>query len=163
MEFEKIKELISIVNSSELTFFEYETADTHLKLDKSLTRGVSNSNIEKEFKKDMANNVGVINSAPTVNEVSVNSEVTPVKDEKESGIAVKSPMVGTFYSSPSPEKDAFVSVGDEVKQGDVLCIIEAMKLMNEIESEVNGTVKKVLVKDGEMVEYGQPLFMIEEN
>ena len=71
-------------------------------------------------------------------------------------------MVGTFYSSSSPDSKAFVSEGKEVSKGDVLCIIEAMKLMNEIESDVNGVVKEILVRDGEMVEYGQPLFKVKE-
>jgi len=75
--------------------------------------------------------------------------------------SVNSPMIGTFYRSPSPEKPPFVSVGDEVKKGDVICIIEAMKLFNEIESEVSGRIVKVLVDDANPVEYDQPLFLIE--
>ncbi|MCF8257772.1 MAG: acetyl-CoA carboxylase biotin carboxyl carrier protein [Flavobacteriales bacterium] len=74
---------------------------------------------------------------------------------------IKSPMIGTFYRSSSPEKPPFASVGDEVKKGDVLCIIEAMKLFNEIEAEVSGKVVKVLVDDASPVEYDQPLFLIE--
>lgn len=74
---------------------------------------------------------------------------------------IKSPMIGTFYRSSSPEKPPFVSVGDEVKKGDVVCIIEAMKLFNEIEAEVSGKVVKVLVDDSSPVEYDQPLFLIE--
>ena len=75
---------------------------------------------------------------------------------------VRAPIVGTFYSSPSPEDDPFIQAGDTVKVGDVLCIIEAMKLMNEIESEISGTVKKVLVENAQPVEYDQPLFVIAE-
>ena len=74
---------------------------------------------------------------------------------------VKSPMIGTFYRSSSPDKPAFVGVGDEVNKGDVICIIEAMKLFNEIESEVSGKIVKVLVDDASPVEYDQPLFLIE--
>ena len=74
---------------------------------------------------------------------------------------VKSPMIGTFYRSPSPDKDPFVGVGDEVKKGDVICIIEAMKLFNEIEAEVSGKIVKVLADDSSPVEYDQPLFLIE--
>ena len=77
------------------------------------------------------------------------------------GNIVKSPMVGTFYLKPSPTSEAYVEVGKNVKKGDTLCIIEAMKLMNEIESEFEGKVKEILVKDGEAVEYGKPLFIIE--
>ena len=77
------------------------------------------------------------------------------------GHVVKSPMVGTFYRSPSPGASAFVEVGQAVKPGDTLCIIEAMKLLNEIEAEVGGTVKQILVDNGQPVEYGQPLFIID--
>lgn len=78
------------------------------------------------------------------------------------GTEVKAPIVGTFYRSPSPDADPFVRVGDKVAEGDVLCIIEAMKLMNEIECETPGTVKEILIDDGEPVEFDQPLFVIEE-
>jgi acetyl-CoA carboxylase biotin carboxyl carrier protein len=82
-------------------------------------------------------------------------------DDNSNYITVKSPMIGTFYRSASPEADAFVKVGDEVKPGDVLCIIEAMKLFNEIESEVSGKIVKVLVDDQTPVEYDQPLFLVD--
>jgi acetyl-CoA carboxylase biotin carboxyl carrier protein len=76
------------------------------------------------------------------------------------GHVVKAPMVGTFYRSPSPDAKAFVEVGHTVKEGDVICIIEAMKLMNEIDSDAAGTVKAILVENGQPVEYGQPLFIL---
>ncbi|WP_289168346.1 acetyl-CoA carboxylase biotin carboxyl carrier protein, partial [uncultured Parasutterella sp.] len=78
-----------------------------------------------------------------------------------SGTQVTSPMVGTFYRAPSPGADPFVEVGTQVKKGDTLCIIEAMKLLNEIEAEVSGTVKEILVDNASPVEFGQPLFVIE--
>ena len=74
---------------------------------------------------------------------------------------VPAPMVGTYYSSPSPGAKQFIAIGDEVKPGQVLCIIEAMKMMNQIESEVSGSVRAILIKNGEPVEFGQPLFIIE--
>jgi len=86
--------------------------------------------------------------------------VAPVPDTSKY-ITVKSPMIGTFYRSASPEKPLFVNVGDEIKPGDVLCIIEAMKLFNEIESEVSGRVVKILVDNASPVEYDQPLFLVE--
>jgi acetyl-CoA carboxylase biotin carboxyl carrier protein len=76
-------------------------------------------------------------------------------------ITIKSPMIGTFYRSPSPDKSSFVNVGDEIAPGKVVCIIEAMKLFNEIESEVSGKIVKVLVEDASPVEYDQPLFLVE--
>lgn len=94
--------------------------------------------------------------APTASEPSK----TEVKDEAEGLQTVKSPIVGTFYESPSPGSPAFVKPGDQIQVGQVLCIIEAMKLMNEIESEYAGEVMKRLVSNGQPVEYGQPLFLI---
>jgi acetyl-CoA carboxylase biotin carboxyl carrier protein len=76
------------------------------------------------------------------------------------GHVVKAPMVGTFYRSPSPDAKAFVEVGQTVKEGETICIIEAMKLMNEIEADASGTVKAILVENGQPVEYGQPLFIL---
>lgn len=84
----------------------------------------------------------------------------PAEPAQEDGHTVKSPMVGTFYRSPSPTAKSFVEVGQSVKSGETLCIIEAMKLMNEIESDVSGVVKAILIENGQPVEYGQPLFII---
>ncbi|MBK9439923.1 MAG: acetyl-CoA carboxylase biotin carboxyl carrier protein [Comamonadaceae bacterium] len=79
----------------------------------------------------------------------------------ETGHTIKSPMVGTFYRSASPGASMFVDVGDAVKEGDTICIIEAMKILNEIEADKTGTIKRILVENGQAVEYGQPLFIIE--
>lgn len=76
-------------------------------------------------------------------------------------ITIKSPMIGTFYRKPSPDKDAFAKLGDEIKPGDVLCVVEAMKLFNEIESEISGKIVKVLAEDASPVEYDQPLFLVD--
>ncbi|AGX42317.1 acetyl-CoA carboxylase biotin carboxyl carrier protein [Clostridium saccharobutylicum] len=163
MEFENIKELINLVNSSDLAFFELSNGNDHIKMDKSFNRGVSDTNL---------NNTKTINS-PVVSiatsenipvkkeEVKkVEKEVAQEKEDDENTSVITSPMVGTFYSSASPESPAFVKVGDEISKGKIICIIEAMKLMNEIESEFDGTIVKCLVNDGDMVEYGQPLFKI---
>ena len=83
----------------------------------------------------------------------------PLNDEKY--ITIKSPMIGTFYRKPSPDKEVFVNVGDSISQGDVLCVIEAMKLFNEIESEYSGKIIKVLVDDSSPIEFDQPLFLID--
>ncbi|MCC5915037.1 MAG: acetyl-CoA carboxylase biotin carboxyl carrier protein [Balneolaceae bacterium] len=83
-------------------------------------------------------------------------------DSQPEGDVVKSPIVGTFYEAPSPDSDAFVKVGDKVNKGDTLCIVEAMKIMNEIEAEFGGTVQKILVDDGQPVEFDQPLFIIKK-
>ncbi|MFZ4632617.1 MAG: acetyl-CoA carboxylase biotin carboxyl carrier protein [Saprospiraceae bacterium] len=91
----------------------------------------------------------------------VQPAVTVVKPEASNLIQIKSPMVGTFYRSASPDKPPFIKIGDDVEVGDTVCIIEAMKLFNEIESEVKGQIVKVLVEDSSPVEYDQPLFLIE--
>lgn len=87
--------------------------------------------------------------------------VAPVVDENANLIEIKSPMIGTFYRRSSPDKDAFVNVGDTVSPGDCICIVEAMKLFNEIESEVSGKIVKVLVDDNSPIEYDQPLFLVD--
>lgn len=88
-------------------------------------------------------------------------EAALVIDEESKYITIKSPMIGTFYRKPSPDKDAFASIGDDVSVGSVVCIVEAMKLFNEIESEVSGKIVKVLVDDMSPIEYDQPLFLVD--
>lgn len=90
-------------------------------------------------------------------------EAKPPESDESSYVEIKSPIVGTFYRSPSPEKAAYVKVGDIVEVGNVVCIVEAMKLFNEIESDTNGKIVKVLVEDAQPVEYDQPLFLVDPN
>lgn len=97
--------------------------------------------------------------APATPAADAPDKAEPSDDDKY--ITVKSPMIGTFYRKPSPDKDTFVNVGDSIKSGDVLCVIEAMKLFNEIESELSGKIVKVLVDDSTPVEYDQPLFLVD--
>lgn len=170
MEFDQIKELIQIIDSSSLAFFEFSDVDSHIKMDKSLNR-TSNEDNEK---KEAVSEVNKIISVSGDSEVNKNEEAEKevkketkkeIKQENqddESLSVITSPMVGTFYSKASPESEPFVSEGNAIEKGKVICIIEAMKLMNEIESEFSGTIVKCLVKDGDMVEYGQPLFKIRE-
>ena len=106
-------------------------------------------------------------ASPSTSDSAPASDTTGAEaDDGELGaneILVKAPIVGTFYRAPSPDSDPFIAEGDRVGEGDVLCIIEAMKLMNEIECETSGTIKEVLVEDAEPVEFDQPLFVIEED
>lgn len=103
-----------------------------------------------------------INNAPTPAPAAITSEpVVSTPSESSSTITIKSSMIGTFYRSSSPDKPAFVEVGSEIKKGDKICIIEAMKLFNEIESEVTGKIVKILVDNASPVEYDQPLFLVE--
>ena len=149
MEYEQIKQLMEDMGNSKLTEIDLDFKDgTKIRMKKEL-------NQEKIIVKQTSeNNVNSLNNIMQKNEQISNEE------NEEKGNIVKSPMVGTFYIKPSPTSDPYVQVGKDVKQGDVLCIIEAMKLMNEIESEFSGKVTEILVKDGEPVEYGTPLFRI---
>ena len=142
---------------------------------KQLMEDMGKSNIEEleiEFpegmKISMKKNVAVVPAQQVVAQQSTNIPVIqsiqttqPVLEEpKEEYKEIKSPMVGTFYSKPSPDKEAFVKVGDKVKKGQVVCIIEAMKLMNEIEAEFDGEVVEVCLNNGDAVEYGKSLFKL---
>ena len=156
MEYDKIKQLMEDMGKSKLDSLEIEFPDgTKICMTKN--------NGKKQNAKNMNNGSVIEASAPmTVPVVQNNVGNSLVVTEKETtGNVVKSPMVGTFYSKPSPDAEPFVEVGQVVKKGQTLCIIEAMKLMNEIESEFDGVLKEILVKDGEPVEYGKPLFVIE--
>lgn len=143
MEYDKIKQLMEDMGNSKLTSIDIDFPDgTKISMKKA--------NVQ-EIKQEVVKQEQVIE-----NKV----EEKTVKQE-ESGKIVKSPMVGTFYLKPAPNAEPYVEVGKEIKKGDVLCIIEAMKLMNEMESEYSGKIKEILVKDGEAVEFGKPLFIIE--
>ena len=100
-------------------------------------------------------------AAPAVTPVEATPTVPAEVDDSANYITIKSPMIGTFYRTPSPDQDAFVKIGDSIKPGDVLCIVEAMKLFNEIESEVSGKIVKILVDDKTPIEYDQPLFLVD--
>jgi len=102
----------------------------------------------------------VVPQAPAVPAESKEASSPPAQDDSKY-ITIKSPMIGTFYRKPSPDKPVFVEVGTQIKEGDVLCVVEAMKLFNEIESEVSGKIVKVLVDDSSPVEYDQPLFLVD--
>lgn len=158
MDIASLRELIEAVDKSSLAYFEVKNNEIFIKMDKSLNRGIE---AIKEVSIDEEKRCDKVEIVNTVEQVVVNEKekATEIGDAT-NGEFVTSPMVGTFYISPSPDKPHFVKVGDRVKSGSVLCIIEAMKLMNEIECEWNGEVIEILVKDGEMVEYGQPLFKI---
>lgn len=93
--------------------------------------------------------------------VATETPAAPAEDDNSKYITIKSPIIGTFYRKPSPDKPTFVEVGKQIGEGDVLCVIEAMKLFNEIESEVSGTIVKILVDDSSPVEFDQPLFLVD--
>ncbi len=100
-------------------------------------------------------------TTPAVNQADTASLPTADQEEEISGHSIKSPMVGTFYRSPSPSAPPFTEVGQRVNEGDTICIVEAMKLLNQIEADKSGVIKKILIDNGQPVEYGQPLFIID--
>lgn len=160
MTFEEIKELIITIDKSNIALFEFKNKDVSITMDKSLQRNINK--IEKLQRVENEEIKKIIPEEDNNLQQTFGEEKHKVKElelEEEYEI-VKSPMVGTFYNSPSPEKDAFCNIGTKVSKGKVLCIIEAMKLMNEIESPYDGEVLEILAENGSMVEYGQPLFKI---
>lgn len=141
MEYEQIKNIIKDMSNSELNSLNIEFPDgVKINITKDSNKG-NNNNSHNENKEDKE-----LNEKNSIKEENIN--------------VVKSPMVGTFYIKPAPDKEDFVKVGDKVKKGQVLCIIEAMKLMNEIESEYDGEIVDICLKNEEMVDYGKPLFKI---
>ncbi|MBE5972579.1 MAG: acetyl-CoA carboxylase biotin carboxyl carrier protein [Lachnoclostridium sp.] len=140
MEIKDIIELMKAVSDNGLTKFELEQGDTKI--------------VMKSEKKI------VTVSGPAAMEGPMAAAQTHVPTAELSGNIISCPLVGTFYASPSPEAECFVKVGDHVKKGQVVGIVEAMKLMNEIESEYDGVVEEILVNNEDTVEYGQPLFVI---
>ena len=138
MNLEEIEKLMKLLENSSLSYLEVEENGLKIKLDKN--SGTRETVVTKSEKEE-----GVSNLAPTL---------------EETGNAVTAPLVGTFHQAPYKDAKPFVSVGSKVKKGDKLCIIEAMKVMNEITAKESGTIKKILVNDDQMVEYGQKLFII---
>ena len=156
---EEIRELIKLVAKTGVGRVEIERDDFFIAIDGGNTH--SNNEI-------VAPNYQPVYSQPAINQsVATNPIAAPqaptlINDETTSNlITVKSTMIGTFYRSTSPDKDPFVSVGSVIQKGDKICIIEAMKLFNEIEAEVSGKIVKVLIDDSSPVEYDQPLFLVE--
>ena len=164
MEFEKIIQLIKTVSDSNLTQFAMEEGNLKISMKTNKqTKVIAAPMMAPAPGPDMGPAAG----GPVMQ--AVQAQAGPLQTEVSfqeageivlSGNVVKSPLVGTFYNAPSPDAETFVKVGDTVKKGQVLGIIEAMKLMNEIESEFDGTVEQILVENEEVVEYGQPLFVI---
>ncbi|MDD4955856.1 MAG: acetyl-CoA carboxylase biotin carboxyl carrier protein [Candidatus Omnitrophica bacterium] len=139
MELEKLKDFINFMNENSLCELEIEEEGKRIRL-----------------KKFSENQPVIVSQMPSQ---------APVKEEKpgkkEGTIEIKSPMVGTFYRAPSPGAKPYIEIGDVIKPGDVVCIVEAMKLMNEIKAEIGGKITEVLVENGQPVEFGQTLFVLE--
>ena len=149
MDLRKLKKLIDLVQESGIAELEITEGEEKVKIVKGGAVSVSQAPLAPV-------------QPPPVQPPAVATPAAPVAKPEagQEGHVLKAPMVGTFYRSPSPDAKAFIEVGQSIKEGQTICIIEAMKLMNEIESDASGVVKAILVENGQPVEYGQPLFII---
>ena len=155
MDLRKVKKLIELLEESELTEMEITEGESTIRL----SRGSNAVSAPQQYLPPMVGNFEAQSSVkPSVAEPAgshIDAHSAP------SGNAITSPMVGTFYDAPSPDTAPYIEIGSAVKQGDVLCIIEAMKTFNQLEAEVSGTVKAIYKSSGDPVEFGEPLFLID--
>ncbi|MCM3762750.1 acetyl-CoA carboxylase biotin carboxyl carrier protein [Alkalihalobacillus oceani] len=162
---QEIKELIRALDQSDLDELKFEQDGTKLVLKKQQA-------VPVQVHAPAAAPAPAAVSQPPVKQVESEVSATPAPTTEKAAVSeskanddklhtITSPMVGTFYAAPSPDADPYVATGDQVKEESVVCIVEAMKLMNEIEAEVNGKIVDILAENGELVEYGQPLFVVE--
>jgi acetyl-CoA carboxylase biotin carboxyl carrier protein len=154
VELKDIKAIIDLMKKNSITEFELEEKDSKLRLKRGINGGVPVAQSDEAAPMmPMSASVPMLSAAPM--------PLAPAANTGE--IDVKSPMIGTFYRSPSPEASAYIEIGSEVSPDTVVCIIEAMKVMNEIKAEVKGIITQTLVENGKPVEFGQPLFKVRPN
>ena len=151
MDLRKLKTLIDLVQNSGISELEISEGEEKIRIAKHFTTAPANTMVNMPV---MAATPAPVAVAPAPTSA---AEAIPAQVE---GYVMKAPMVGTFYRASSPDAAPFVEVGQTVKEGDTLCVIEAMKLMNEIEADVSGVIKAIQVENGQAVEYGQPMFVI---
>ncbi len=152
LDLNQLRELVTILNQTDITELSLKSGDLELTLKKGTTVVPQPVVMAPPVTPSVATSVPELVPPP--------SEPTPPPQTPKKGAEITSPMVGTFYRAPAPDEPPFIEVGDSVKKGQVVCIIEAMKLMNEIEAEVNGVVTEILLQNGEPVEFGQALIRI---
>ena len=153
MDIKQIQELVKLINKSNIGELTIEEGETKITIKQ-----------KKEPSQTIVSSIPVSSSAPVQQQAAIAAPATPTTPalpKEDNLIAVRSPMIGTFYRQAGPGKPIFANVGDEIEVGKVVCIIEAMKLFNEIESEVRGKIVKVLVEDASPVEFDQPLFLVD--
>lgn len=155
MDLDLIKKLVKIVDTSGVTDLEIEEGDLKIKIAKK----IRNAQVINQAQIPVTAAQTVLNSSSSAGEAA--KQTTEAENTAANLHEIRSPIVGTFYRAPAPDADSYVQVGSVVSPGSVLCIVEAMKLMNEIESDVSGKIVKILVENGKPVEYNQPLFLIE--
>ncbi len=151
MNIKEIKEMINLMNENGLVELEVEKEDMRIRLKKTAS-GIEGFNAPVLLERQSI--------PPAASQRQAAAEQTPAQPSVKT-VEIKSPMVGTFYRAPSPESPAYVEVGQTIEPGQVICIVEAMKLMNEIKSEIRGKILEILVDNAEPVEFGQPIFLIE--
>lgn len=159
MDLNYLRRLVKIFDDSTLENLEIEEEGIKVKFTRTKSTNVINYSVPETVSITAQQNYQPI---PTITQPdTIEKPLVKINTEEHTDLfEIKSPMVGTFYRAPSPEASPFVEVGQSIRKGQVLCIIEAMKLMNQIESEVNGTIEKLLVENGKPVEFGQPLFLV---
>ena len=158
MDIRKVKKLMEMLEESSLSELEVIEGEESIRLSKS--SNLTTENITTQIPNQIPIQVNPQNQNPPA-QIPEQSNIIDKENLEISGYEIKSPMVGTFYEAPSPGSKPFVSVGDVVKKGDVLCIIEAMKMLNQIESDKGGEIKAILVENAQPVEFNQVLFVIE--
>ncbi|MDY6025987.1 acetyl-CoA carboxylase biotin carboxyl carrier protein [Bergeyella zoohelcum] len=164
MDIREIQNLIKFVSKAEVSEVKYKTKDFEITIKTPLAGNEVAGVLPQQVYHTAAPVAAPVTpvapvAQPIATESVAKAEETTNDDSK--FVTIKSPMIGTFYRKPAPDKDAFVSVGDEVTEGKVVCVIEAMKLFNQIEAEVKGKIVKILVDDATPVEYDQPLFLVD--
>jgi acetyl-CoA carboxylase biotin carboxyl carrier protein len=152
MNIKKIEEVVHLMEKHNLTEISVEEEGVKIHLRKGQAETAKPVHVTPDM---------LTSASPVLTPIDKASSLASEKEEKRNIVEIKAPMVGTFYRSPAPDAKPFVDVGSIVKEGDILCIIEAMKLMNEIKSEVNGKIVDMLVENGEPVEFGHVLFLVE--
>ncbi len=160
MEFKQIQELLKAVNKSNISVLKIKDGDFEITIKQQSAETEAQVIAAPIYQAQPVQIAQPAAPAPVQAAPAAPAASAPAADSS-NAITVKSPMIGTFYRASGPDKAPFVSVGDEIKVGQVLCIVEAMKLFNEIESEVSGRIVKVLIDDASPVEYDQPLFLVE--
>lgn len=152
MDIRKVKKLIELLEESAISEIEIKEGEESVR--------ISRANSAPQY---IAPPPAAAPAALAPAPAKIPESMEPASAPVEEGTVIESPMVGTYYSAPSPEAPAFVKVGQNIRVGDVICIVEAMKILNQIESEVSGKVKAIRVEDGQPVEFGQPLIVVDTN
>ena len=156
MNFKEIKELIEILDQSSLTEINIEDKGNIVNLKKEKETEIITPQVSQQPMQQIAPQQSAVSNQLDAQ----SSDDTSASQENDNLKTINAPMVGTFYKSPSPEESPYVQIGDSVSNESTVCILEAMKLFNEIQAEVTGEITEILVEDGQMVEYGQPLFKV---